>query len=159
MSLGDGASAASALRSLVSEAFSRGLRPLPTCTVPAEAMPGDEGPPVEEPPCDKTSPTTIGGTSEGIASMTSGESGHMPCVFQDWVPEGSLAGNFRVGFRLIFGQTWPQDPSRSTGLVLQCRLHQKSAPQTNSKPFRCANKLRPDCRQVPSSKTVRQTET
>lgn len=83
MSLGDGASAASALRSLVSEAFSRGLRPLPTCTVPAEAMPGDEGPPVEEPPCDKTSPTTIGGTSEGIASMTRGESGHMPCVFQD----------------------------------------------------------------------------
>ena len=47
--------------------------------------------------------------------------------------EGSLAGNFRVGFRPIFGQTWPQNPSRTTGLVLQCRLHQKSARQTNSK--------------------------
>ena len=51
----------------------------------------------------------------------------------NWVPEGSLAGNFRIGFRPIFRQTWPQDPSRSTGLVLQCRLHQKSARQTNSK--------------------------
>ncbi len=35
-------------------------------------------------------------------------------------------------FRQIFGQTWPQNPSRTTGLVLQCRLNQKSAPQTNS---------------------------
>ncbi len=52
---------------------------------------------------------------------------------QDWVPEGSLAGNFRVGSRPIFGQTWPQDPSRTTGLVLQCRLHKKSARQTDSK--------------------------
>ena len=41
--------------------------------------------------------------------------------------------NVRVGFLPMFGQTWPQNPSRSTGLVLQCRLHQKSAPQTNSK--------------------------
>ena len=32
-----------------------------------------------------------------------------------------------VGFRPMFGQTWPQNPSRTTGLV----LHQKSAPQTN----------------------------
>ena len=37
------------------------------------------------------------------------------------------------GFRAIFGQTWPQNPSRTTGLVLQCRLDQKSAPQINSK--------------------------
>ncbi len=37
------------------------------------------------------------------------------------------------GFRPIFGQTWPQNPSGTTGLVLQCRLHQKLAPQTNSK--------------------------
>ena len=50
-----------------------------------------------------------------------------------WVPEGSLAGNFRVGFPWIFGQTWPQDPSRSPGLALQLNLHEKSAPQTNSK--------------------------
>jgi hypothetical protein len=50
-----------------------------------------------------------------------------------WVPGGSLAGICRVGFRPIFGQTWPQNPSRTTGLVLQCRLHQKPAPQTNSK--------------------------
>ena len=30
------------------------------------------------------------------------------------------------GFRPIFGQTWPQNHSRTTGLVLQCRLQQKS---------------------------------
>jgi hypothetical protein len=40
---------------------------------------------------------------------------------------------FFSGFRPIFGQAWPQNPSRTTGLVLQCRLHQTSAPQTNSK--------------------------
>ncbi len=50
-----------------------------------------------------------------------------------WVPEGNLAGIFRVGFPVIFGQTWPQDPSRSPGLALQFNLHEKSAPQTNSK--------------------------
>ena len=50
-----------------------------------------------------------------------------------WVPEGNLAGNVRAGFRAIFGQTWAPNPSRSTGLVLQCRLHQKSARQSNSK--------------------------
>ena len=55
-----------------------------------------------------------------------------------WLP-GSLSGSLATrnsdlsGFRPIFGQTWPQNPSRTTGLVLQCRLHQKSAPQTNSK--------------------------
>ena len=48
---------------------------------------------------------------------------------------GSLAIRYSdfPGFRQIFGQPWPQNPSRATGLVLQCRLHQKSAPQTNSK--------------------------
>jgi hypothetical protein len=54
-----------------------------------------------------------------------------------WGPGGAGGGGggytHRVGFRPIFGQTWPQNPSRTTGLVLQCRLHQKSAPQTNSK--------------------------
>ncbi len=33
----------------------------------------------------------------------------------------------------MFGQTWSQNSSRSTGLVMQCRLHQKSIRQTNSK--------------------------
>jgi hypothetical protein len=37
------------------------------------------------------------------------------------------------GFWPICSQTWPQNPSRATGLVLQCRLHQKSAQRTNSK--------------------------
>ncbi len=55
----------------------------------------------------------------------------MPYTY--WVPEGSLAGNCWVGFPLIFGKTWPQSPSRTAGLVLHCRLHHKSAPQTNSK--------------------------
>ncbi len=44
-----------------------------------------------------------------------------------WVPEGSLAGNLWVGFRSIFGKTWLPNPSRTTGLVLQCRSHQKLA--------------------------------
>ncbi len=67
-----------------------------------------------------------------------------------WVPEGSLAGNFRVGFRPIFGQAWPQNPSRSTGLVLQYRLHQKSTRQTNSNAISWRQKKRPDCLQEPS---------
>ncbi len=48
---------------------------------------------------------------------------------------GSLAIRYSdlSGFRPISGQTWPQNPSRTTVLVLQCRLHQKSAPQTKSK--------------------------
>ena len=45
--------------------------------------------------------------------------------------EGNLAGNFRADFRPIFGQTLPQNHSRSAGLVLQCPLHHKSAPQAN----------------------------
>ena len=48
-----------------------------------------------------------------------------------WVLEGSLAGHLRVGVRPNFGQTLPQNLSRKTGLVLQCRLHQKSDRQTN----------------------------
>ncbi len=36
-------------------------------------------------------------------------------------------------FLQIVCQTWPQNLSRTTGLVLQCRLQQKSAPQTNSR--------------------------
>ncbi len=38
-------------------------------------------------------------------------------------------------FSSLFGQTWPQNPFRMTGLVLQCRLHQKSGPQTISWQF------------------------
>ncbi len=51
------------------------------------------------------------------------------------VGTNKLSGSFAIrnsdfsGFRPIFGQTRPQNPSRTTGLVLQCRLHQKSAPQ------------------------------
>ncbi len=56
------------------------------------------------------------------------------------MPEGSLAGNFRVGFRTIFGQTWPPNPSRTTGLVLQCRLHKIQARRPILRPFRGAYK-------------------
>ncbi len=49
------------------------------------------------------------------------------------VLEGSLARKYGVGLRAIFGQTGPPNPSRSTWLVLQCRLHRKSVRQTNSK--------------------------
>jgi hypothetical protein len=67
-----------------------------------------------------------------------------------WVPEGNLAGNFRADFRPIFGQTVPPNPSRSTGLVLQCPLHHKSAPQANIlRTFRGTKNFRPDCLQVP----------
>ncbi len=48
-------------------------------------------------------------------------------------PMGRIICFFVGGGSPIFGQTWPQNPPRTTGLVLQCRLHQKSAPQTNSK--------------------------
>ena len=63
-----------------------------------------------------------------------------PCS-QAWMAPGLLlSGSWAIRnyvfcrfFLQIFGQTWLQNPSRTTGLVLQCRLHQKSAPQTNSK--------------------------
>ncbi len=43
------------------------------------------------------------------------------------------SGRFRgVDFRLYFGLTWLRDPFRSTGLVSQHRLHQRSAPHTIS---------------------------
>jgi hypothetical protein len=43
-----------------------------------------------------------------------------------------LNSDFGVGFLQIFCQTWPQHISRATVLVLQCRLHRISTPQTNS---------------------------
>ncbi len=46
----------------------------------------------------------------------------------DWVLEGSLAGHFRIGVPGMFGQTWPRDPSRSTGLALQFNVYEKSGP-------------------------------
>ena len=53
--------------------------------------------------------------------------------------------NVRVGFppisEPVFGQTWPRNPSRTAGLVLQCRLYQKSAPQTNSKAISWRHKI------------------
>jgi hypothetical protein len=74
-----------------------------------------------------------------------------------WVPEGNLAGNLRIGCRPMFGQTLPQNHCKSTGLVLQCRLHQKSAQLTNYKAISRHQKKRPDCLQVPSkSITARQ---
>ncbi len=43
---------------------------------------------------------------------------------------GVESGRSRKGVDVwsVFGQTWPRDPSRATGFVLQCRLHQKAAP-------------------------------
>ncbi len=46
---------------------------------------------------------------------------------------GYLKAIWPETFGSVFGQTWPQNPFRTTGLVLQCRLHQKSARLTNSK--------------------------
>jgi hypothetical protein len=51
-----------------------------------------------------------------------------------WVLHGNPAGNLRANFRPIFCQTWLPNPSRSTGLVLQCRrLHRKSAAHGTTK--------------------------
>ncbi len=61
---------------------------------------------------------------------------------------GEISGSV---FGRCAGQTWPPNPSNKTGLVLQCRLHQKTARQTNSKAFRGTKQIRPDCLQVPSS--------
>jgi len=50
-----------------------------------------------------------------------------PCGFLSWVPEGSLAG---LGFPAVID---PRDPLRSPGPAPHINLHEKSAPQTNSK--------------------------
>ena len=51
-----------------------------------------------------------------------------------WVPEGSLAGNFRARFS---PDCWPKShpgiPARSPGPAPHVNLHEKSAPQTKSK--------------------------
>ena len=59
-----------------------------------------------------------GGRGPGVVFQSSG------------LLSGSLATRYSdsSGFRPIFGQTWPQNPSRTAGVVLQCRLHQKSGP-------------------------------
>jgi hypothetical protein len=51
----------------------------------------------------------------------------------NWVPEGRLVGNTRLGFRQMFGHTYSPNSPIVTGLVLQCRLHTKSAPHINYK--------------------------
>ncbi len=54
-----------------------------------------------------------------------------------WIPTliGSVAIRYFEfsGFRLIFGQSLSHNPSITTGLALQFRLQQESAPQTTSK--------------------------
>jgi hypothetical protein len=42
------------------------------------------------------------------------------------VPDGSQAGDWWVGVRPIFCKTWLRDPSRTSGLVAQCRLYHKT---------------------------------
>ncbi len=77
----------------------------------------------------------------GSAPQWCGPQGHSSPLYSGGhdhrmhILSGSLATRYSdfPGFRPIFGQTWPQKPSRTTGLVLQCHLNQKSAPQTNSK--------------------------
>jgi len=51
----------------------------------------------------------------------------------NWVPEGNLAKNFRAGFPGFSAENRPRDPPRSPGPAPHINLHQKSAPQTNSK--------------------------
>ena len=56
-------------------------------------------------------------------------------VVQQGRAESSLAGNFWVVGWSIFSQTWPPHPSRTTGLVLQRRLHHQPG-RPILKPFR-----------------------
>ena len=56
----------------------------------------------------------------------------------EWTGSGAIVvrmggEGWREGREDRSPQTWPQDPSRSPGLALQFNLHEKSAPQTNSK--------------------------
>jgi hypothetical protein len=67
--------------------------------------------------------------------------GGSPCCRRPWRHPTVSAGYLKAVWPEICGSVFgrfsaklsPQNPSRTTGLVLQCRLHQQSAPQTNSK--------------------------
>ena len=48
------------------------------------------------------------------------------------------------------GQNRPGDPSRSTGLVLQCRLHRKSALETSPRPISWPFSLLPQFKSLPA---------
>jgi len=48
------------------------------------------------------------------------------------VTEGNLAGDFRAGFRGMFGRTRPPDPPRSPGSAPHINFHEKSTPQTDA---------------------------
>ncbi len=83
----------------------------------------------------------VWGAEPGQGTQVKARRRGVGCQQSKRVPEGSLAGNLWAGFRPIFGQTWPQNTSRSTGLVLQCWLHQKSARQINSKAISWRQKI------------------
>ena len=62
--------------------------------------------------------------------------GHIWRIFRFfcfWVPEGSLAKNFRAGCPRFYAEPRPRDTPRSPGLARNINLHQRSAPETNSK--------------------------
>ncbi len=48
-----------------------------------------------------------------------------------WVPEGSLAGDFRPGFPWIAGRVRPPVPPSSSGPTPHINFHEKSAPKAN----------------------------
>jgi len=50
-----------------------------------------------------------------------------------WVPEGSLAVNFRAGFPGIPCRNRPRNPVRSPGPAPHINFHERPTPQTNSK--------------------------
>ena len=71
-------------------------------------------------------------TAETCLMKDCGEHTYTTDEHTNWVPESNLAGNVRVGVLSGFGQILPQKPFGTMGLVLKCKLHQTSAPQTNS---------------------------
>ena len=73
------------------------------------------------------------------------------CIARLWVPEACLAGDLWADFRqMLSNEQLAANPSGSTWLVLQCRLHQNSARQTNSKASSWRQQTPADCLQVPS---------
>ena len=64
-----------------------------------------------------------------------------------WVPEGSLAGDFRAGF------PWPDPTPRDPPRPPRPAPHslKTSAPQTNARQFRGTQELPPDCFRYPGS--------
>jgi len=64
---------------------------------------------------------------------------------KNWVPEDSLAGDFRPGLPGISAKSDPRDPPRSPGPAPHINSHRGPS----LRPFRGTQKILPDCLQIP----------